>query len=264
MTVHPRICREQLLPPVPRSAPVGSSPHMQGTARIAGKKMIPDRFIPAYAGNSFHLPSSLPIKAVHPRICREQNCRHLLWPMADGSSPHMQGTVNLAVRLTAIFRFIPAYAGNSADLDGEHSTVTVHPRICREQPSSSPLYYTAFGSSPHMQGTVLHRRRTVDRSRFIPAYAGNRLHIVYIHGTQPVHPRICREQNFPNFGNRNLFGSSPHMQGTVHHSASPRETDRFIPAYAGNSDVVRELPVTETVHPRICREQRCFGSWWCS
>ena len=71
--VHPRVCGEQMSSQPGIGSAVGSSPRVRGTA---GRGAIVDwvlRFIPACAGNSW--PCALPefVRAVHPRVCGEQD-----------------------------------------------------------------------------------------------------------------------------------------------------------------------------------------------
>ena len=130
--VHPRICREQIYLAFGITGTIGSSPHMQGTVLSSTSEIPHARFIPAYAGNRFTESKIMYFRAVHPRVCREQEiykaekrknkihpriCREQLryWhPMSNiiGSSPHMQGTGRIFRGQCIAFRFIPAYAGN--------------------------------------------------------------------------------------------------------------------------------------------------------
>ncbi len=74
----------------------------------------------------------------------------------------------------------------------------------------------------------------------------------------PVHPRACGEQNNTRRVNRDCTGSSPRLRGTVHGLGRVADSQRFIPALAGNSlDLFRQVPAS-AVHPRACGEQRVY------
>ena len=93
---------------------VGSSPLTRGTPIKSEIKRLTSRFIPAYAGNSSSLTSSLVSSSVHPRLRGELLGMAAVIAVSSGSSPLTRGTriKNIIDRFE--FRFIPAYAGNSS------------------------------------------------------------------------------------------------------------------------------------------------------
>ncbi len=112
----------------------------------------------------------------------------------DGSSPRVQGTVDLALQLLGLLRFIPAGAGNRACSMSMTATTTVHPRGCGEQlPAVMPLGRGA-GSSPRVRGTAAHQPEGHLQFRFIPAGAGNSAGYSVGDRVVTVHPRGCGEQ----------------------------------------------------------------------
>ena len=70
-TVHPRGCGEYDAAASLPSAIIGSSPRMRGIHLFYSAAMRGDRFIPADAGNTLKMASSLLTWAVHPRGCGE-------------------------------------------------------------------------------------------------------------------------------------------------------------------------------------------------
>ena len=111
--VHPRVCgeRPRKRPQTPANA--GSSPRMRGTLMRENQSLLPQRFIPAYAGNAIRCVSGCAFQTVHPRVCGE---RFRLFPRCSlfvGSSPRMRGTPPKSFRPRRSRRFIPAYAGNA-------------------------------------------------------------------------------------------------------------------------------------------------------
>ena len=173
-----------------------------------------------------------------------------------GSSPRVRGTVWQRSWHGCGLRFIPACAGNSVHTAAGNNKRSVHPRVCGEQSIGRNLTLWNSGSSPRVRGTGQTRSSTMTLFRFIPACAGNRGQRRRTFYRCAVHPRVCGEQLAAHWLAVTEYGSSPRVRGTEAISTSAGETDRFIPACAGNSKVrLIELAV-KTVHPRVCGEQR--------
>ena len=150
--VHPRTCGEHRCSGLLRMCRIGSSPHVRGTLDRRVARLLPDRFIPARAGNTLRPPSPNCRRSVHPRTCGEhlsflsrsrrsavhpRTCgEHAYSPsMAGpytGSSPHVRGTPALPGQQFRRLRFIPARAGNTRLARRTRMVVTVHPRTCGE------------------------------------------------------------------------------------------------------------------------------------
>ena len=108
-----------------------------------------------------------------------------------------------------------------------------------------------IGSSPLTRGTLAFDDASYSAARSIPAYAGNSAQGKARNLLRSVHPRLRGElvkiQALTNF----TAGSSPLTRGTQFFRRSVCVIDRFIPAYAGNSnDHFRPLRNFE-VHPRL-------------
>ena len=210
----------------------GSSPLTRGTPLNLCLGRLPIRFIPAYAGNSSRSKASIFVGAVHPRLRGELKAK--LYPelCQDGSSPLTRGTLyrggggvfpypvhprlrgelSIALaRVVPICRFIPAYAGNSN-------------RTAKERELQ-------VGSSPLTRGT----HGVIPNSRAIAA----------------VHPRLRGELNIRTADAMAPTGSSPLTRGTLDGRKGDPSLPRFIPAYAGNSQVVLPNITQATVHPRL-------------
>ena len=98
-------------------------------------------------------------------------------------------------------------------------------------------------------------------SRFIPACAGNRIERPRVSTTDPVHPRVCGEQQIALKKRGLASGSSPRVRGTVYEWRGHAARYRFIPACAGNSIWPVEPPRPRPVHPRVCGEQLSAPRW---
>ena len=131
----------------------GSSPLTRGTLRRELKVLGPGRFIPAYAGNSGAISAGMPNGSVHPRLRGELCFSSSKCSSGCGSSPLTRGTLFSQLGKMLLYRFIPAYAGNSnPDIAGKEYQ-EVHPRLRGE-----------------LLSLISHQ---LFLSRFIPAYAGN-------------------------------------------------------------------------------------------
>ena len=186
----------------------------------------------------------------------------------------MRGTLLEYLECRALFRFIPAYAGNIVQPFEYISRKTVHPRVCGEHICVSGSVINRYGSSPRMRGTyrlhslVCYKIRFIPAyagnitcrspyglvTRFIPAYAGNILFHGCPHIPISVHPRVCGEHQPAHKIAVKMAGSSPRMRGTYGFSPVFMPDYRFIPAYAGNITADFSIISISSVHPRVCGE----------
>ena len=171
--------------------------------------------------------------------------------MFAGSSPLTRGTRIDSGQNDRFNRFIPAYAGNSCSNAPVSATIPVHPRLRGELTSRGLPFVVVIGSSPLTRGTLAFDDASYSAARSIPAYAGNSAQGKARNLLRSVHPRLRGElvkiQALTNF----TAGSSPLTRGTQFFRRSVCVIDRFIPAYAGNSnDHFRPLRNFE-VHPRL-------------
>ena len=115
------------------------------------------------------------------------------------------------------------------------------------------------GSSPLARGTATAYRPLSERTRFIPAGAGNSIEM---HGSitpETVHPRWRGEQLRHALNEKQFFGSSPLARGTEFPMTVQMTVVRFIPAGAGNRVQVVAPRSSGSVHPRWRGEQMCGG-----
>ena len=132
-SVHPRVGGEQSAGARPAARFSGSSPRGRGTGDPAFKATGLYRFIPAWAGNRPRPTSGSPCKPVHPRVGGEQRAPLLNSNGVSGSSPRGRGTARPNQALLRVFRFIPAWAGNSRWRNTSLMHWSVHPRVGGEQ-----------------------------------------------------------------------------------------------------------------------------------
>ena len=171
--------------------------------------------------------------------------------MLTGSSQLTRGTLGGSDIRAGLCRFIPACAGNSSKSMPGAPSNTVHPRLRGELKSIEGIDICWCGSSPLTRGTQSKALpRTVPR-RFIPAYAGNSFSLSHHPIHYSVHPRLRGElPPKSSFGDMNI-GSSPLTRGTPFSHRNICVLQRFIPAYAGNSDAAGTVFYESAVHPRL-------------
>ena len=154
---------------------------------------VPDRFIPAGAGNTFCDCRRSRNTAVHPRRRGEHPLYVIALPRITGSSPQARGTLFFAGRPRCGRRFIPAGAGNTGAGDGAARRDTVHPR--RRGEHTLYIYIDTC-------------------ARFIPAGAGNTHLTAEQPTTETVHPRRRGEHGSDRLCTDWRSGSSPQARGT--------------------------------------------------
>ena len=233
--VHPRVCGEQCRGDPDGVFWAGSSPRVRGTAEGMGRNVHRVRFIPACAGNRRSCSRASFPRAVHPRVCGEQESKFWRRSMPAGSSPRVRGTAVRGAGCDCLGRFIPACAGNR-----QVWRIDIHHGV---------------GSSPRVRGTGLIGGCDKGVHRFIPACAGNSTTAPRRRGDHAVHPRVCGEQPRAPAARSTPFGSSPRVRGTASLIASAIVYSRFIPACAGNSLTSPRMAAQRAVHPRVCGEQ---------
>ena len=172
------------------------------------------RFIPAGAGNTVEYHSSSTWRPVHPRRRGEHHIIQHNKSFGAGSSPQARGTHIDDTTRAAIYRFIPAGAGNTRRAPTGQTSRKVHPRRRGEHYNVSKARIDGLGSSPQARGTLEVSTKTDKSMRFIPAGAGNTHTFSGWDGNQTVHPRRRGEHRPIDRDGRGKSGSSPQARGT--------------------------------------------------
>ncbi len=215
---------------------------------------MPQRLIPAGAGNTSTERSVTSQRPAHPRGCGEH-----AWPCRSaesqaGSSPRVRGTLLESGAAVLRERLIPAGAGNTWRRCWRIAPPTAHPRGCGEHIFPAFQRRLCVGSSPRVRGTRSLALGDFAAIRLIPAGAGNtRLSAIAV-GVKAAHPRGCGEHNGGTGVTSTSNGSSPRVRGTPsrHHPLGARY--RLIPAGAGNTVGTHVDCQTTAAHPRGCGE----------
>ncbi len=158
VTVHPRACGEWagFISPLRRFS--GSSPRLRGMAITAKARRSSARFIPAPAGNGDSYNDRRYGQPVHPRACGEWLIIKYKNRLFNGSSPRLRGMASAKEAGQNANRFIPAPAGNGAEIRKATEGTTVHPRACGEWFFTTGLPTTTYGSSPRLRGMATWQR----------------------------------------------------------------------------------------------------------
>ena len=152
--VHPRVGGEHRYIDWDPSDSGGSSPRGRGTHVLPDRRWRPDRFIPAWAGNTRWSLLRRWCSTVHPRVGGEHIYADSGGNTEIGSSPRGRGTPPARGGQRSRRRFIPAWAGNTGCSNAGRATITVHPRVGGEHPTSKASLTRAIGSSPRGRGTL--------------------------------------------------------------------------------------------------------------
>ena len=255
-TVHPRVGGEHQINANLINAARGSSPRGRGTPLIDQQPYATLRFIPAWAGNTAPRPARGCPSAVHPRVGGEHRARRGGIMPACGSSPRGRGTHSPTPWWPPLYRFIPAWAGNTARIVSLAADIAVHPRVGGEHPRTTPRASISPGSSPRGRGTQRLRVGGGVPARFIPAWAGNTNIAICNTRHRAVHPRVGGEHLTPTHLTSAASGSSPRGRGTRVDALLFEDCARFIPAWAGNTRGRFGLGRARSVHPRVGGEHR--------
>ena len=194
-----------------------------------------------------------------------KNCARLLHP-ADGKSaagaglsPLTRGTL-LKEHLGAFNnRFIPAHAGNTGPRRNDAARLPVYPRSRGEHCSSIKKLLASCGLSPLTRGTLHCNKAHSDQCRFIPAHAGNTSAFFCASASSAVYPRSRGEHHFQPHHSNSTRGLSPLTRGTLMIPQIFGMRGRFIPAHAGNTNMISGFLCGSPVYPRSRGEHAGFS-----
>ena len=211
----------------------------------------PARLIPAFAGNTSDSSHGLFITPAHPRVRGEHD--RVVEPRTrpDGSSPRSRGTQRLQEVGDVRHRLIPAFAGNTPRAGTRPGRTAAHPRVRGEHGPSSKELLRQAGSSPRSRGTHIGQVTAIEKTRLIPAFAGNTLRWVFRMTRRTAHPRVRGEHGACGGARSAATGSSPRSRGTHGGLQEGQQAVRLIPAFAGNTHWRPHRSRRGAAHPRV-------------
>ena len=172
-TDHPRSRGEYTIEAAQENYDNGSSPLSRGILLTVTEKLIPERIIPALAGNTSSFAASSASASDHPRSRGEYPIKAIVCPAVTGSSPLSRGILDSTGSTCPTSRIIPALAGNTQRPRLRHQQRPDHPRSRGEYPRHMLIMFTFIGSSPLSRGIPPNSQQGCAPDRIIPALAGN-------------------------------------------------------------------------------------------
>ncbi len=167
-----------------------------------------------------------------------------------GLSPLARGTPQQPSDNAIWNRFIPAGAGNSDSAYTGLSRHAVYPRWRGELGETAIFKSPVDGLSPLARGTLREPHHQQPHRRFIPAGAGNSAATNSVWAANAVYPR-WRGELAPAASVAPVPpGLSPLARGTQRVHQVAHVQNRFIPAGAGNSSILRPSKSSFAVYPR--------------
>ena len=124
--------------------------------------------------------------------------------------------------------------------------------MCGGASSALPPVSLFLGLSPRVRGSrlVFHRHRREDRS--IPACAGEPSSGAFDFSAYQVYPRVCGGACFVWGNTEQTIGLSPRVRGSRNFGSLRRESQRSIPACAGEPVSFMLFALPSKVYPRVC------------
>ena len=153
MAVYPRWRGEHTVAAAQLRAQAGLSPLARGTRRLNYYREFLVRFIPAGAGNTLSVALCYSRWPVYPRWRGEHARTNKVSSYDVGLSPLARGTHDSDAPLGAVWRFIPAGAGNTLFPATPQFPPAVYPRWRGEHTRPRAFSRRGSGLSPLARGT---------------------------------------------------------------------------------------------------------------
>ena len=260
--VYPRVCGGTRRLRRLRYAASGLSPRVRGNRVLVGQHHRYSRSIPACAGEpAGALLGALTLK-VYPRVCGGTRRRVRFTEAMQGLSPRVRGNPSIPNCGSMITGSIPACAGEPEIIGETVQASTVYPRVCGGTGPASVYCIPMRGLSPRVRGNQIRIQVVPDRTRSIPACAGEPSCGGGWGFAGKVYPRVCGGT----FGKQRyrclVLGLSPRVRGNLEHNPKFLATQRSIPACAGEPQQISKRAPGYGVYPRVCggTNPRCTDS----
>ena len=186
---HPRSRGENASSSMPIKSAYGSSPLTRGKHVATPSWAARPRLIPAHAGKTNTLITTMFYNKAHPRSRGENTALVSQRFQFGNSSPLTRGKHSVHSRLACGSRLIPAHAGKTCPYSRSTYCLTAHPRSRGENFASGALAVCRWGSSPLTRG----KRRCPHGERavrgLIPAHAGKTYRRWTAVSSPTAHPR---------------------------------------------------------------------------
>ena len=250
--VYPRVCggtRSRSGRGVPS---LGLSPRVRGNPDINANPPMPNRSIPACAGEPVNAGAGGVSGRVYPRVCGGTMGTATGGRPWDGLSPRVRGNRNRPSLSGPRAGSIPACAGEPRRGCRSGWRTGVYPRVCGGTSLHHDVPEDRAGLSPRVRGNLRRWPAARDVSRSIPACAGEPTIECTYHQKGRVYPRVCGGTGLANLAVVIKQGLSPRVRGN-HRVVVPWDCyPGSIPACAGEPPRPNRPPATGRVYPRVC------------
>ena len=210
------------------------------------------RIIPARAGQTVTGVSIRSPPPDHPRACGANLRLRPTHCVVCGSSPRVRGKHVGTGGRRRRHRIIPARAGQTWEATRRPRPGSDHPRACGANHviGFDPPY--AVGSSPRVRGKLASDPRCEQRTRIIPARAGQTQARQRADFAAADHPRACGANSAARAPSSRSDGSSPRVRGKRYVIWLIFGLERIIPARAGQTNPMISTFFYLPDHPRAC------------
>ncbi len=233
--VYPRVCGGIHASIRFANACRGLSPRVRGNRPRYFEDIIPERSIPACAGESRTSTPAGYDAGVYPRVCGGIGLPFITMVNCQGLSPRVRGNLAAIQSYLLWLRSIPACAGESRECEASLDVIRVYPRVCGGIPSQRAPDAGLGGLSPRVRGNLTAVGFCLFLLRSIPACAGESRPGVAHRVAQRVYPRVCGGICRGRCRRRPGQGLSPRVRGNQAYAGIAASYDGSIPACAGES-----------------------------
>ena len=189
--VYPRVCGGTYLTVANPQAIAGLSPRVRGNQQSNIHRSQIYRSIPACAGEPVVCCLGFSFLWVYPRVCGGTRTFDMSTVKTWGLSPRVRGNPGDAVACLAVYRSIPACAGEPQPSRSLHCPGTVYPRVCGGTFGQSFRIASYQGLSPRVRGNLESTANGCVNLRSIPACAGEPESGAAKKSVMRVYPRVC-------------------------------------------------------------------------
>ena len=189
--VYPRVCGGTYYRAGVAIRCQGLSPRVRGNPPVMVALGLPERSIPACAGEPQLSPHQPQSQGVYPRVCGGTVARLSSHRIVSGLSPRVRGNQGKETYVDPISRSIPACAGEPTCRRTRRSPPWVYPRVCGGTAWQPRPVQLDGGLSPRVRGNHELLRRHLWRRRSIPACAGEPSASPPTSPGGWVYPRVC-------------------------------------------------------------------------
>ena len=250
--VYPRVCGGTTSRSRSSHSSKGLSPRVRGNPGQPGDHAIPERSIPACAGE----PRSRRLKAaprgVYPRVCGGTVRLTARLRGQSGLSPRVRGNRGAAGANRRRHGSIPACAGEPRPSAPGRCRPGVYPRVCGGTRRGDAKQMVTVGLSPRVRGNPASRPGSRTSQRSIPACAGEPKRKSGSPHSEWVYPRVCGGTAPTLYQDLKTKGLSPRVRGNPLRYLADKKKERSIPACAGEPPPSRRRRLHPTVYPRVC------------